>query len=502
MAHMIDLPGDNTPVYLGANLTLRAPGLKGQARRLDARAPGTRGAEQASPDLDAALGNAGMDEVATIDMAVQPVPPPPAARPVRGADGADAFELTMPDLGPAVGQIVLSVDEAGALHWHFPLDEAQHIQPAALRGHGAVKRFLIPREVAMTPPTVAATAADRSMISLLGRKVLKVLVYPVTDAVFGPAIDKAVAFWESFKRPHRVGRFLPDDRSALSAGDWDRLGQGPALLWVHGTFSTSRAAFGGLPEATLAELATQYGRRVFCFDHPSVSATPMENAQWFFDEMPAHASLEVDIVCHSRGGLLSRLLAQPALAGGDPSRFKVRRIVLVGVPNEGTLLADPDHVVAFLDRCTTALNLTSATPDWTDALEAVLAVVKVIGHAGLHGLDGLAAMCPGHSWLTSLNAAALPGVTLYGIGADFAPANAGLAAAFCTAADSVIDRVFQQAANDLVVPTAGMSSWGGMRQIEPDRHLHFPASRGVLHTSYFTQPETAQALLRWLRATA
>jgi hypothetical protein len=269
-------------------------------------------------------------------------------------------------------------------------------------------------------------------------------------------------------------------------------------LWVHGTFSTSRAAFGGLDEGTLAQLLPRYGQRSFAFDHPSVSASPMENARWFFSQMPAGVSLEVDIVCHSRGGLLSRLLAQPALCGGDPSRFKVRRIVLVGVPNAGTLLADPDHMVGFIDRTTTSLNLSSVTPDWADALEAVLALVKVIGHAGLKGLDGLASMRPGNDLLTQINTGALTGTTLYGIGADFEPAGFGLGAAFCTGVDSVVDRVFDTAPNDLVVPTLGMSTWGGALQVPAERYLSFPPAKGVMHTQYFQQPETRQKLLEWL----
>jgi hypothetical protein len=497
---MTELHGGTQSIALGGNLSLRAPGLKGKARILPRRLAGTRGEELLTPALDAAMADAGLEEVATIELTVNTAPMPPAASSMRGPDGADAFELEAADPGPGYGQVVMSVDEAGAMHWHFPLDAANQIQPSTTRGGGPVNRYRIPKDVATQPPALAgqAQATSRSLVGLAARKLLKVLIYPIGDAVFGPVIDKAVGFWENRKRPHRVGRYLTQDRNPLAPTDWASLGQGRALLWVHGTFSTSRAAFGGLPPATLDTLTARYGQRSFALDHPSVSASPMENAQWFFQQMPADAKLEVDIVCHSRGGLLSRLMANPAACGGDPQRFSVRRIVLVGVPNAGTPLANPDHVVAFLDRTTTALNLSSATPDWADALEAVLAVVKVIAHAGLDGLDGLEAMRPGNAFIQQLNAQPLPGTELYGIGADFEPAGSGLGAAFCTGVDSVVDRVFETQPNDLVVPTLGMSTWGGALQVPDARFQAFAPARGVMHTQYFAQPETADKLLAWL----
>lgn len=498
MAHDFKLHGGGTPVALGGGYTLRTPGLSGTARVMGPRAPGTRGPELASPALDQALQDAGMEEIKAIELAVNPAPFPAAAAPLRGPEGGDAFELEVPDLGADTGQVVLSVDEAGAMHWHFPLDEALAPQPAATRGAGAVKRFRIPREVASPPPAAAAQAPQRSLVSLIGRKVLKVLIYPVGDALLGPVVEAGVSWWEGRKRPHRLSRFLPGDRSELTGDDWARLAGGRALLWVHGTFSTSRAGFGGLPADTLAQLAQRYGDRLFAFDHPSISVTPLDNVRWFFSQLPAGIQLDLDIVCHSRGGLVSRLLALATPGGGDPARFQVRRLVLAGVPNEGTLLADPDHMVEFLDRLTTALNMTSATPDWTDVLEGILTVVKVIGHAGLHRLDGLDAMRPGTASLATLNAQALAGTEVYGIGADFQARGSGLAAAFCLAADSLLDRAFRDAPNDLVVPSLGMSAWAGKLQIPDERFLRFAPEQAVWHTKYFEQPQTSTQLLRWL----
>lgn len=256
--------------------------------------------------------------------------------------------------------------------------------------------------------------------------------------------------------------------------------------------------FSKTKKRTLEELSARYANRVFAFDHPTLSVNPEANARWFFSQLPAGLALDVDIVCHSRGGLVSRCLGgRSAQFGVDPARFRVQRLVLAGVPNQGTLLAHPDHMVEFLDRMTSALNL---FPDnfVSDVLEGILTVVKVIGHAGLKARDGLAAMKPSNPFLATLDQSPTPGCTVYGIGGDFEPSGAGLGAAFCTAADSLIDRVFENSPNDLVVPTDGMRAWGGGNKIPDDRFLYFSADRGIIHTRYFEQAETSTRLLQWL----
>ena len=69
--------------------------------------------------------------------------------------------------------------------------------------------------------------------------------------------------------------------------------------------------------------------------------------------VPPGLELEVDIVCHSRGGLVSRALAGEQ---GTATPFHVRRLVHVATPNHGTALATPDNLVPFIDRITTMTN--------------------------------------------------------------------------------------------------------------------------------------------------
>ena len=179
------------------------------------------------------------------------------------------------------------------------------------------------------------------------------------------------------------------------------------LLFVHGTFSTAAGGFGALPAATLDKLATRYGRRVLAAEHPTLSVDPLANATAMLEQLPAGRRIPVDIVAHSRGGLLARVLAAAAVA--DPAfPLRVRRIVYVATPNAGTPLADPHLLDQYVNRMSTMLNLVPDGP-WsvvTDVFDGVLTGVKVLAHGAVGGLPGLAAMNPGGPWLPRSSTAA------------------------------------------------------------------------------------------------
>lgn len=101
-------------------------------------------------------------------------------------------------------------------------------------------------------------------------------------------------------------------------------------------------------------------------------------------------NLEIDVVTHSRGGLVGRELLS-RVQQGIPLR--VRKMIMVACPNRGTPLADGEHWLTMLDRYT---SLLADLPDTSASviMEGILTVVKLIGHAGLRKLPGLAAMTP------------------------------------------------------------------------------------------------------------
>ena len=378
------------------------------------------------------------------------------------------------------------------------------VAPGASRGAAGPKQvFLVPATVT-PPPTRGPAGTQRSLIGLVGRKLLKVLIYPITDPVFGEIEKYFAERWETKKRPYGLRTFTPDNYQdpngpSLTDADFKRLAEGRALLFIHGTFSTAHGAFYGLCDGVLAELHRRYKGRVFAFNHFTLSHDPGRNAEWFLSQLPDGCKLNVDIVCHSRGGLVARKLAERPVAS-PASNVKVHRIVFGGVPNAGTKLADKDHMVSMIDRLTTVTNLFPTGPV-TEFLEGLITAVKVLGHAGLAGLPGLASMDPRGQFLRGLNITAAVADKAYAIAADYEPTDAGLQALVMgTVADAVIDRIFQDAPNDLVVPQLGVfeKNGGSAFPIPPTQVLTIDKSAGVIHTTLFSHKPACDKILEWL----
>lgn len=271
-----------------------------------------------------------------------------AARPAGAvtADGAPAMVLRSPYLGDETAQAVLYTDESGTTRWIFQSPQTQ--DKTAARGDGAPVEFLLPLESEPLPPKADAEPGTRGPFTKFGRRLVRVLAWATGDLI-GKGALYAAERWENTHHPYQLRRFPFDDPAPPA---WDELAKGPALL-LHGTFSTAPGAFVQLsPEATAA-LRTIYGNRIFAFNHPSLYHSPSDNVKQLFTLLPANANLDVDIVTHSRGGLVGRELTERA-AGFDTQgkSLRVHRAIFVASPHRGTILTDSDHGITMLDRYT------------------------------------------------------------------------------------------------------------------------------------------------------
>jgi hypothetical protein len=494
---VVTLDGSGSPITVEPGYVVQAPGLIGQATIAPPRGRTARGGgpEEATVALDDALAAAGLREARTIvlDVREQPAAAPSTVR--TRSTGEDGLVLETPDLGPDRGQVVLAIDEDGVMTWTHPEpSDGQLVR----RGTGST-RFVVRRHV--PAPTVDA-APTRGLARAVGHKLLKVLVYPLTDPVLGAVSASFAGAWERRHRPYGFRTFLPDEHrsppaAVLDAAAVRSLIDGPTLLFLHGTFSTAHAAFGGLAGETLAALHDVYRGRILAFDHPTLSVTPEGNVERLLEALPTGRELQLDVVTHSRGGLVGRVLAG---ALGSIDGVHVRRLVFGATPNLGTALTDADHLVHYLDRMTTMLNLLPPGPASavTATLEAIVTVVKVVGRAGLTGLDGLAAMQPGGPLIQRLNTASVGGPEQsFALAADFTPAS-GLRSLLTAGVVGVAaDRVFGEP-NDVVVPTAGVyDATGPGFPVDAARRVRFDGA-GVWHGALFRQPATASALCAWL----
>ncbi len=85
--------------------------------------------------------------------------------------------------------------------------------------------------------------------------------------------------------------------------------EGPLLVFLHGTASSSTGSFGDLQKHSYDDwraLESKFGGRIYAFEHRTFSESPIENAIELAGQLPAGA--QINLVAHSRGGLIGDLL--------------------------------------------------------------------------------------------------------------------------------------------------------------------------------------------------
>jgi pimeloyl-ACP methyl ester carboxylesterase len=290
-------------------------------------------------------------------------------------------------------------------------------------------------------------------------------------------------------------------------------------LFIHGTFSKSEAFFNGMHKApggpkAVAELFGRY-EQVLAFDHPTLSVSPVMNA---FDlvRLLARSDGPLDVVAHSRGGLIARW----ALDGFGLNGSGDRRAVLVGSPLNGTSLASPPQLRSALSTLTNYGNALRNAGELASVYAPFLAVplllLRVVSTvltvtAKTPITDAAIAMIPGlhgqsrigdHPELKRLRAVRLARPTRYFIvRSNFETEDAGWQFWKWFRKDKLLDAgadlVFP-GQNDLVVDTDSMADIPGL-VMQPGDIEDFGTSDIVHHTNYFAQKRTLDFILGCLK---
>ncbi|WP_442968803.1 esterase/lipase family protein, partial [Ramlibacter sp.] len=201
----------------------------------------------------------------------------------------------------------------------------------------------------------------------------------------------------------------------------------PLLVLLHGTFSDTHGTFGKLWQQhpqKVRDLFAHYGQRVYGLDHPTLTASPIDNALMLARALPDGA--RVHLLTHSRGGLvaevLARVCARPALSEALLAPFKggahraqlsalrqlaaelqgrdirIERVVRVACPARGTLLAS-----RRLDAYVSVLKWTLELASIPVAPALLDFVAEVASHrtdpALLPGLEAMTPQSPLVQWL-------------------------------------------------------------------------------------------------------
>jgi pimeloyl-ACP methyl ester carboxylesterase len=236
-----------------------------------------------------------------------------------------------------------------------------------------------------------------------------------------------------------------------------------ALVFVHGTFSKTASPVEGFGPSFI-DWARQNYRVVLGFDHWTLSKSPDENAELLANELRAFDSglltgERVDLVTHSRGGLVGRAFCLDHAEA-------VRNLIFLGTPNCGTDLANPKNWGSFADLLVNMTGIDSAELFGRMAgLLAQLAAAGVVSDVpGLLAQSPEAASMDG-SFLNRLQSASVDHKRIrYGVVcSEFEPANLVpnlkkiVKAAADASLDKAVDALFA-GANDLVVNTP--YAWG------------------------------------------
>lgn len=488
---MAELNQDGLPVFID-DVEIVTPGLSGTVDVHQGGGGATRAAEDASQAFLLALADTGLQEQLTVEIRDhEETDGLVGSR--SGATGQD-MEIVVAGPGAGFGQVALYKAEDGSLTWHL----SENVDPSEVpyRGPGQLT-YRFPRAVM----PVEALGPQRGILGAIGTKIIKFLFFRLADAALGAVGNQFAARYEENHRPHRLRTFEPNTYTtagrSLEQQDWNKLSTGRSLLLVHGTFSTSQNAFNSLPRPLLEELTERYNGRLFAFDHPTISIPPDENVRWFASQLPARISLDLDILAHSRGGLVSRVMAEDPARVGLEGRVEVKTLVMVATPNAGTVLADHAHIKVLLDRTT---NILQFIPDngVTDVLEIVLSIIKQLAIGVFKGLDGLTSMDPqGHFLTEYLNIPGPSGSTRYcAVASNYDPPRGS--PLLRVARNGALDLVFGLAPNDLVVPTQGAFESGSARNFPISTPVLFTPTDGVDHSAYWQQTRFVSAAREWL----
>jgi hypothetical protein len=231
----------------------------------------------------------------------------------------------------------------------------QLIEKNGVRFWQAVSGDQAPRPLGIGTRLAEAAAETTGERSLLD--VLRVVGTWAVGAITGKKQSLITALAKQYDQDmvaeQRLLRIGPDGVCApLEPPPWRWLHGAPqpgqtdrVLLFIHGTFSRTSVPVTDFSPAFLAWAGRTY-RAVLGFDHWTLSLTPEENARLLWDSLdPAlRSGHRLDIIAHSRGGLVARGFVE-LLGHGEA----VRRVIFAGTPNAGTNLANPKNWGAAAD---------------------------------------------------------------------------------------------------------------------------------------------------------
>jgi pimeloyl-ACP methyl ester carboxylesterase len=302
------------------------------------------------------------------------------------------------------------------------------------------------------PPVSHLAGRRRGIIG----KAVRVVVLKIAGNVVGKALPALAnnwetAYWRKNALIRGLGRVNLDTFDLEPATATRAAKDQRALLLLHGTFSHTRSAFRDFAAPAIrSTLADLYPGGIFGFNHFTISESVEENSAGLYHallSLQQQRTAKLDVITHSRGGLLLRqlLMMHPELEA------QIGKIVMVACPNLGTPIASPERWKEHFNWLANLIECFPECPLATAADYLVNALPWLASHV-TGALPGLGIMAPDSAALAKLQQAETSWVrqaALYG-------------AHYNNPEDPFLRRVatleiarFFREPHDLVVPTKG-----------------------------------------------
>jgi hypothetical protein len=351
--------------------------------------PASSGVSAATGEADGivqALSRQGLTLVAKL-----PLEPAPATT-VRAAAGPLEVAVEV-DLAPDEAAVIL-IEQDGVYTWNFDGVAAAEAGPSAAGARRGLRAQCRRRVVFKLPLGTlrAGESKRRGWLSDLIIERAQALVFKFAGRFL---LGRGIEFLERDIQSGIVAMNGADPNQWTRIADFSTLSlpsdrPSRVLLFVHGTFSSTKGGFAGLcatpwGRAFLAAARANYDA-VVGFDHPTLSVDPLVNATALIRCLEARRwtqPMSVDAVSHSRGGIMLRSLMEYLLpAASLPVR--VERAVFVGAVNGGTQLAEPKNWRSLINLYTNlAVGTCRAIAKFPHATFAAMLTAELLKGLGL-----------------------------------------------------------------------------------------------------------------------
>lgn len=377
-------------------------------------------------------------------------------------------------------------------------------------------------EVFQLPSGVAGLNQERGVVSSILLKGLNIF----TKKAVSHKIKDIAADLEKKQLDNKSGLYFLD-KDFQFAEFAAPAKAGTFLLFIHGTASSAKGSFGELPQTELWPYLFQaYPASVLAFQHETLTKSPLENVLELVQQLPADSSL--DLITHSRGGLVGEILARFCNANDKNKGFdknemaylakcerindiatineiktvlltkkiSIKRYIRVACPAQGTILASKkmDNFFNVILNLAGVAGGILGSPAYVAFKNLIAAIIDCKNDVDV--LPGLEAMNPDSAFIKVINS---PGSEVIIDSPLIVVAGNCKTKLNLKALVIICSKLFFAKDNDLVVNTKSMYS--GSRRTSTTQYL-FDDATDVDHFHYFKNTRTNSAILMALKAPA